>query len=80
MEDAQLATILTAISDSRNEATKATGALAVTVAGYHADLNARMIAVESAQKSDKMWSRINRSLVPIYAIGHGILAHFGIRV
>jgi len=80
MSDDQVSSILLAISNARNESTKATGDLATIVAGYHADLNARVTVIEAAQRSDKTWSRINRTLVPIYAIGHGILAHFGIKV
>ena len=80
MTEDQISVILLAVSDARDKSTSAIGALATKVEGYHANLDARVHAIEAEQKSEKNWSRVNRALVPIYAIGHGILSHFGIKV
>ncbi len=80
MTEDQSVVILRAISDARNESTKAIGALSTTVAGFHADLNARASAVEDDMKTQKTWGRINALLVPFYAFAHGVAARYGIKV
>lgn len=80
MTDDQVTTIIKAIGDSRLESAEKIGALSTTVAAYHADLNARVTAIEGDVKSQKMWGKINLLLVPFYALAHGAAARLGIRI
>lgn len=79
MEQEQLERLLTAISDSRNESTRAIGVLSSTMAQFHGDIGARVSTLENDNASRKKWDHIKTALVPAYAIGHAILAHLGIK-
>jgi len=77
--DEQIATILKAVSDQRNEQTQAIGALSATVTGFQAELSARVPPVEAAIKSPSNRSWIRKTLVPFAAVGQGIVAYFAVR-
>jgi hypothetical protein len=54
MQDSDITTILTALSDSRNELTKAIGELHSEFSGFKGNMEARVMAVEEDQeKADK---------------------------
>lgn len=72
--------VATRIGDLKTSVAKDIGVVNTTVEKYHADLNARMLAVESDTASQKKWGRINTLLVPVYAFAHGFAAHWGIKI
>ena len=91
MDDQNTLAIVTAIGDMRTDVAtrfgelkesvaKDIGAVNTTVAGFHADLNARLKAVEDDTKSQKKWGRVNIALMPAYAFLHGIASHLGFKV
>jgi hypothetical protein len=68
------------VNDHRQEATLAIGNLRTEVATFRSNIEVRVKATEDYQKTDEKWARIHHLLLPLYAIGHGIAAHFGIRI
>ena len=79
MDPEQFSVILKAISDSRNESTKAIGELSTAVAEFQGNIGARVTTLETDVASYKRWDHIRTALVPLYAIGHAVLAHFNIK-
>jgi len=72
--------VATRIGDLKASVARDIGVVNTTVAGFHADLNARVLAVEEDTKSQKKWSRINTALIPVYAFAHGIASHMGFKI
>jgi hypothetical protein len=77
MEDQNAIIIMKAIGDMKSDLVEKIGSVNTTVAGFHADLNARVQAVESDMVSQKKWGRVNTALMPVYALIHGISSHLG---
>jgi hypothetical protein len=80
MTNEQCALILQSISDARQESSENIAALSKEFAEFKGTITTTVAAHDKYIDGEKKWGRIKTLAMPLYAIGHGFLSHWGVKI